>query len=125
MLTETEKKWLEEREVGMCCRCVHYYTDITDCGVGCQWIANKEFPMLQCFRFKNEGYTIEKGDWADVAEFEARVAARLATMICDRFCADILNNKVCCRGHDDRSGMYVCRLKHARLAVEEEMECEK
>jgi hypothetical protein len=61
-------------------------------------------------------------DFRDVAEFEARVAARLATMICDRFCADILNNKVCCRGHDDRSSMYVCRLKRARLAVEQEME---
>lgn len=113
MLTEAEKKWLEERKVGMCCRCVHYYTDITDCGVGCQWIANKDFPMLQCFRFWNEDYTIEKGDFRDVAEFEARVAAIMPYVVFKVVAAQA--------GQKDITiDSWEC-LKIARLAVEAEM----
>ena len=113
-------EWLERRKVGMCCRCVHYYTDITDCGIGCQWIANKDFPMLQCFRFRHEDYTIEKGDWADVAEFEARVAARLAGLKVEEL--PCYPNFLCPYSAKLIGSCKACHIKYARLAVEQEME---
>lgn len=103
-LTESEKQWLKQKEI------------LDEVSEVCYTVGSCEdcYAKESCYLWPN--------DYRDAAEFEARVAAKLATMICDRFCADILNNKVCCRGHDDRSGMYACRLKRARLAVEEEME---
>lgn len=116
-------EWLERRKVGMCCRCVHYYTDITDCGIGCQWIANKDFPMLQCFRFRHEDYTIEKGNYEDAAEFEARVALK---------CARLTFGELPCGAGDCADehmfslygGCDGCVIRAARLKVEEEMERE-
>lgn len=101
MLTEADKKWLKEKQA----RSVMCYT-FRNCG---------DCPYKEtCYLWPN--------DYKDAAEFEARVAAKLATMTCDRFCPDVLNNKICRRGWADRRPMYTCRIKHARLLVEQEME---
>lgn len=110
MLTEAEKKWLGNREFA---NAVNY--GAYSCP-SCWWL-NKELEeciLRRCLRFDP--------DYQDAAEFEARVAAKLATMTCDRFCPAALNNRVCRRAWADRRPMYECRLKRARLAVEAEME---
>lgn len=97
MLTEREKKWLEERK--------HRKApcgDETHHCVGC---------MVKC------GCSLTP-DWIDAAEFEARVAARLAG-------AWAIGEDMCFNNHCqlfDKDRCTACYLKNARIAVEEEME---
>lgn len=56
----------------------------------------------------------------DAAEFEARVAVKLATVICGG-CEDFNKKNVCPLAIYQATGIYECRMKHARLAVEQEM----
>ena len=105
-LTESEKKWLEERKdkgeynFYYCQYCNKIPSIVTGglCAGPC--------PMYP------GGFEYE-----DCAEFEARVAARLTRShdeltACDGFDATCHSETLTC---------WECRLKHARLAVEEEM----
>lgn len=122
MLTEKERKWLEERkhrkapcgdETHHCVGCMVKY--------GCSLTP----------------------DWIDAAEFEARVAAKLAehagsggrrggigTLLrphgCSWYNADGYRETVCPPGHDiDKcTGIPFCNLYLARIAVEQEMDDE-
>ena len=63
-------------------------------------------------------------DWKDAAEFEARVAIYLAKSPC-LTCPD--NPRNCPRNNSPDKGrpfFEACRMKHARIAVEQEMERE-
>ena len=96
MLTDKEKRWLEGRK--------HRKApcgDETHHCVGC---------MVKC------GCSLHP-DWIDAAEFEARVAARLAG-------AWAIGEDMCFNSHCqlfDKDRCTACYLKNARIAVEEEM----
>ncbi len=70
MLTEREKKWLEERE-NKCLRCLYYSGDETIEGI-CFWCSDKK-------KFMPKAYSLEPYYGAS-AEFEARTARRRALM---------------------------------------------
>lgn len=97
MLTDKEKRWLEGRK--------HRKApcgDETHHCVGC---------MVKC------GCSLHP-DWIDAAEFEARVAARLAG-------AWAIGEDMCFNNHCqlfDKDRCTACYLKNARIAVEQEME---
>lgn len=61
-----------------------------------------------------------KYDYMDAAEFEARVAEKLATVICAG-CEDFNKKNVCPLTIYQARGICECRMKHARLAVERAM----
>lgn len=117
MLTEADKKWLEERKPPT----VKPWRTTADDNF-CNHCKQYDIDCVPWFRNTGDCPTHRGGNYRDAAEFEARVAAKLATMTCDRFCPDVLNNKICRRGWADLRPMYTCRLKHARLEVEAEME---
>lgn len=111
MLTEKEKRWLEFRK-NVCFRCKK----------------RRQTCSLQlrddCLKV---GYPIRdlammfQPDYADAAEFEARVAARLAG-------AWAIGEDMCFNNHCqlfDKDRCTACYLKNARIAVEEEMENER
>lgn len=110
MLTEAEKKWLGNREFA---NAVNY--GAYSCP-SCWWL-NKELEeciLRRCLRFDP--------DYQDAAEFEARVAARLTDKppYAFGFCQLCKYNSHGCQKL--RMPLKQCRLKHARLAVEAEME---
>lgn len=107
MLTEQERKWLENRKI-RCSRCVHY--EVSGVGGICFWCADRE-------KFETSAYTLAS-DYRDAAEFEARVAARLAG-------AWAIGEDMCFNNHCqlfDKDRCTACYLKNARIAVEEEMD---
>lgn len=57
---------------------------------------------------------------ADAAEFEARVAKKMATVICGE-CEEFNKKPNCPISIYQAHGLYECRMKHARLSVEAEM----
>ena len=67
MLTEQERKWLENRKI-RCSRCVHY--EVSGVGGICFWCADRE-------KFETSAYTLAS-DYRDAAEFEARVSRYIA-----------------------------------------------
>lgn len=101
-LTESEKKWLERREDR--CSETGYY------------ISPWDFPGKSLF-----GIT-ERPNYKDAAEFEARVVAKLTESACltcpENKPGGCPTRKIVAHG---REHVETCRLKHARLAVEEEM----
>lgn len=117
MLTEAEKRWLEERKPptkkiykttaddNFCRHCTRYNTNCTP------W-------------FRDVAYcpTDQGGDFRDAAEFSARVAAKLAKSAClvcpDNQHGGCPTREIAAHG---REHVEACRLKHARLAVEAEM----
>lgn len=123
MLTEQERKWLENRKI-RCSRCVHY--EVSGVGGICFWCADRE-------KFETSAYTLAS-DYRDAAEFEARVAVVAANgaqpcLQYDYDCpygyaGDCPDN---CDGNYNRFGTQAtrCGLKHARLYVEEEMDNER
>lgn len=97
MLTEQERKWLEFRKYrkAPCGEETHHC-------VGC---------LVRC------GCSLTP-DFIDAAEFEARVAARLAG-------AWAIGEDMCFNNHCqlfDKDRCTACYLKNARIAVEEEMD---
>ena len=109
-LTESEKKWLKSRQrlAIKSCRYCDYYSCESPCA---DWYDG------ECvFDFIDTSYY-----YKDTAEFEARVAAKVAAMHWD--CVGCPGDYV-----DDCSITDVSctetRLKHARIEVEEEMEGE-
>lgn len=111
MLTTNDYRWLEGRKV-MCPRCDHYRDHIggrSACyrGMKAEWL------QAECRFFCRSDLLC---DFEDVAEFEARVAARIAQDAHN--CA--LDEMLCQHREGDKpQGWYV--LRDARLAAEEEM----
>lgn len=107
MLTEKETCWLITREN------VELVTGTYSCA-HCQFMDNEEEECIfrRCPVFNSA--------WQDSAEFEGRVVAKLATYAHTTPCE---GNKPC--PYKNRSWSWSCdrcNLKHARIAVEEEME---
>lgn len=103
MLTEQERKWLEKRKF-RCSYCIHYERDI------CFWCPDRK-------KFETSAYSLTP-DYRDAAEFEARVAEKLAG-------AWAIGEDMCFNNHCqlfDKVLCTACYLKNARIAVEQEME---
>jgi hypothetical protein len=101
-LTESEKKWLEVREKR------NFQTGY--------YLSPWAFPKKTLY------WVTEVSDTYDAAEFEARVSARLTgePPYAFGFCQLCKYNSHGCQKL--RIPLKQCRLKHARLAVEAEME---
>lgn len=96
MLTESEKKWIEQREA------MQFLTGT--------YIADfEEYPLW------NSGK-----DWQEAAEFEARVAAKLADWLARDMGCFVCGEKICKKQKDRSCGEKL--LQAARLAAEEEMD---
>ena len=94
-LSEAEEKWLEDRDA------IQFATGEYLCGLYPEMLVD---------------------DFQDAAEFNARVAEKLARNICI-YCPDALARKSCPSAFEyPRRTGESCRLMHARLAVEAEME---
>lgn len=93
-LSEAEEKWLEDRDA------IQFATGEYLCGLYPEMLVD---------------------DFQDTAEFEARVAVKLATVICSG-CEDFNDKNVCPLATYQTTGIYECRMMHARLAVEAEMD---
>ena len=116
MLTEAEKNWLKERSGTLvyhkfCLHCTY---------VKRRWFDGQTPCMLAdigriCPVFYQE-------DIQDAAEFEARVAMYLAKSPCLTCPSTIYGNCETRKTAKGREVIEACRLKHARLAVEQEME---
>lgn len=112
-MTEQEREWLERREKdgkeygSLYCR--HCEQFIPECAKSIGHCYDDLYcPLTDHF-------------FPDVAEFEARVAEKLATVICSG-CEDFNNKNVCPLAIYQTTGIYECRMKHARLAAEAEMD---
>lgn len=119
MLTDQEKAWLERRK-SPCLHCSNRgracgYSPLP-AGAACAWI----------------DFDVEDPDYKDAAEFEARVAALLATQRfkwleypCE-YGDDTCHHLPCPPGKEFAPHRLWCRrwckIKFARLAVEQEME---
>lgn len=107
MLTEAEKKWLKKKS---------YYKQFP---VNCY----KTYKCSECPH--KETCYLWPNDFKDAAEFEARVAVYLAKSAClvcpDNRHGGCPTREIAAHG---REHVEACRLKHARLAVEAEMEAE-
>ena len=93
-LSEAEEKWLEDRDA------IQFATGEYLCGLYPEMLVD---------------------DFQDAAEFEARVAEKLATVICSG-CEDFNKKNVCPLAIYQTTGIYECRMMHARLAVEADMD---
>ena len=105
MLPEAEKKWLYTREN------VAMVTGTYFCAF-CQYMNDEE---EECIFRK---CPIFEADYRDAAEFEARVAAKMAKREHPIPCY----SGKCCHPIPYARLCPACSLKHARLAVEAEME---
>lgn len=125
MLTEAEKKWLEERKQP------NYPAACTRLRPIKKWGKVQVMTEKECRPICGYDYNwrdwecvllLTKNDYKDAAEFEARVAAKLAQSPC--WSCPEKSKLSCPRGKSEANGRpkaEACRLKHARLAVEEEM----
>lgn len=116
MLIEAEQKWRLERGLSLLengyysCKDCPNHTDEKNMWTGHCWIEEGSF----C--------PVEHSGYRDAAEFEARVAVYLAKSPC-LTCPDNKQGGCCTRKMArGRDVVEACRLKHARLAVEQEME---
>lgn len=110
MLTEAEKKWLKNRN--LCSKCDGLFV----------CIYRERYPRGQAnFCTLYTPAWMQEPNYKDAAEFEARVAVYMTKGPCFQ-CKDKPGpNARYCIGAWGREGAEACRLKHARLAVEEEM----
>lgn len=108
MLTEQERKWLENRKI-RCSRCVHY--EVSGVGGICFWCADRE-------KFETSAYTLAS-DYRDAAEFEARVSRYIAENASELYFGS--NSWQFLDGFKAKSlAWYI--LWEARIVVEEKME---
>lgn len=115
-LSEQEREWLERRK-NLCNRCARRRF----CEIG----KKHGFNTAAC-RFweamNPKGELLVRAYFRESAEFEARVAEKLARNICI-YCPDALARKSCPSAFEyPRRTGESCRLMHARLAVEAEMD---
>ena len=86
-----------------------------------QWLEDRD-----ALQFMFDQYTLPDGevsfdvDYDDIVEFEARVAKKLVTGMCVE-CEEFNKKPTCPISIYQDPGLYECRVKHARLAVEREM----
>lgn len=118
MLTEKEKEWLERRK-NLCNRCIK----AAWCRTGEKHGYNTERCRFWELKVPNQSIILGalSEDLHDAAEFEARVAVKLATVICAR-CEDFNKKNICPLAIYQATGLYECRMMHARLAAEAEMD---
>lgn len=116
MLTEADKTWLEERKPPTVKLCPTTADDNF-----CKHCKQYDIDCVPWFRNTGDCPTHRGGDYREAAEFEARVAAKLAEGICG-FCDDFASFPSCPLSIYSRPKYDYCTLKHARLAVEAEME---
>lgn len=127
MLTQNEKNWLEERQ-NICLRCC----DRKYCRTG----KRHGYNTTDCRYWKItvfESYSLRypDGNYKDAAEFEAAVAAKLATermainwgddLSC---CPPEMAERECLKKASQNPDCQWCHLKYARIAVEAKMEAE-
>ena len=115
-LSEQEREWLERRK-NLCNRCVK----AAWCRTGEKHGYNTErcrFWELKAPNQRSTGNLDE--DFQDAAEFEARVAEKLVRNICYN-CSDEPESCPSAFEYPRRTGES-CRLMHARLAAEAEMD---
>nr|DAH74790.1 MAG TPA: hypothetical protein [Caudoviricetes sp.] len=114
MLTDKERKWLENRKI-RCSRCVHY--EVSGVGGICFWCADRE-------KFETSAYTLAS-DYRDAAEFEARAKMiALHLDIEDVPCAHGMT-MFCPAKHFKGKGCGDwCRMRMAHLQAEKEMDNE-
>ena len=111
MLDANTLEWLERRK-NIC----------THCGrrEWCRAGNKHKFNTDQCRFFEPFAWQISDHiyieNFRDAAEFEARVAEKLATVICAG-CEDFNKKNVCPLTIYQARGICECRMKHARLAV--------
>ena len=113
MLTDSEKKWLEERKPPT----VKPWCTTADDNF-CNHCKQYDIDCVPWFRNTGDCPTHRGGDYRDAAEFEARVAVKLALNTHPVPCIE----HGCPHKMPNISFCVPCRLKHARLAVEAEME---
>ena len=113
MLTKKELQWLDNRGKFSCWYC-------------------PDIPQAMCTMGERPAHcAITDTDWKESAEFEGRVAAKLAnihfgTEDCP-YCSNHINvNEYCgeCKTASTDKRCLACRMKYARLKVEEEMDNE-
>ncbi|WP_300709673.1 hypothetical protein [uncultured Desulfovibrio sp.] len=116
MLTEAEERWLELRK-NLCTLCEWNLYDNPCVRYG----RAGETGKCKGFEPRNVG----SDDYRDAAEFEARVAEKLAKSICV-VCPENKNGRCTTRqNYAQRADIEACRMRHARIAVEEEIDSEK
>lgn len=108
MLTEKEKKWLEERS-NKCLRCLYYSGALTIEGI-CFWCSDKK-------KFVPKIYSIEPF-YRDAAEFEARVSRCIAENASE---LDMISNNLQFLDGFKAKSLAWYILREARIAVEEEI----
>lgn len=113
-LSEQEREWLERRKIP-CNRCGFQKR--------CSW-KSENIPCEKWGLFQIKARGTKSGDvehnFRDAAEFEARVAEKLARNICYN-CSDAPEGCPSAFEYPRRTGER-CRLMHARLAAEAEMD---
>lgn len=114
-LTESEKKWLEEREQHK--RNGEQFYSCADCEH-----RSAEYDLFDGWCDNEGACPIELGyrDLQDAAEFSARVAARLTGLKAEEL--PCYPNFLCPYSAKLIGSCKACYLKHARLAVEQEMD---
>lgn len=108
MMTEKERKWLENRKI-RCSRCVHY--EVSGVGGICFWCADRE-------KFETSAYTLAS-DYRDAAKFEARVSRCIAGNASE---LDMISNNLQFLDGFKAKSLAWYILREARIAVEEEMD---
>lgn len=117
-LDERTLEWLKKRRspqrLALCCR--------TSKAMKFYAMTQKQCCYCDLHRSRSREYCPLVSDFKDAAEFEARVAAKMASTLrpCEN-CPDFLQAPRC-----PALGLrpYYCMLRNARLAVEAEMEME-
>lgn len=125
MLTQNEKNWLEERQ-NICLRC----RDREYCRTGKRHGYNtKDCRFWKITVPGSFSLRYPENNYKDVAEFEARVAAELATIRMEinwgenfSCCPPTMTRREC--STEPSIDCQWCHLKYARIAVEAKMEAE-
>lgn len=103
MLTEQERKWLEERK-NLCKRCTRHSSAVVYCSCG--------------HNFNTNAYSLTP-DYRDAAEFEARVSRCIAENASE---LDMISNNLQFLDGFKAKSLAWYILREARIAVEEEMD---
>lgn len=103
MLTEQERKWLEERN-NLCKRCTRHSPVVVYCSCG--------------HNFNTNAYSLTP-DYRDAAEFEARVSRCIAENASE---LDMISNNLQFIDGFKAKSLAWYILREARIAVEEEMD---
>ena len=120
-LTERERRWLEWRK-NPCNRCGRYRR----CGWTTENIPCEKRGLFEVKAWGTKDGCVKK-DFRDAVEFEARVAARLSSLVYAEPWPNLWPECISCQRHakEGDAACPPCVLKESRLAVESEMEQEE